>query len=95
MSSVSTIALFNGGTAGFIWVYLFSWIGFLAVNISMAEMGSMCVTGILKLLGTFLDLTSRPQGTYFRRAIPLGLRIRAKEAPEVFKLHHWYALSST
>ena len=43
----------------------------------MAEMGSMCVAGILQLLGTFLDLTIRPQGTYFRRAISLGLRIRA------------------
>jgi hypothetical protein len=45
MSSVSTIGLINGGTAGFIWVYLFSWLGFLAVNTSMAEMGSMCVLG--------------------------------------------------
>jgi hypothetical protein len=77
MSSVSTIGLVNGGTAGFIWVYLFSWLGFLAVNTSMAEMGSMCVLGIQRLLGLFLDLTIRAQGTYFGRPISLGFRIRA------------------
>ena len=39
--STSIIGLINGGTAGLIWMYLVAWIGFLAVNISMAEMGSM------------------------------------------------------
>jgi amino acid transporter len=33
--------LINGGTAGMIWLFLVAWIGFLAVNTSMAEMASM------------------------------------------------------
>jgi len=37
----SIIGLINGGTAGMIWMFLVAWIGFLAVNTSMAEMGSM------------------------------------------------------
>jgi choline transport protein len=39
----SIIALLNGGTAGFIWMYLIAWAGFMCVNTSMAEMGSMFV----------------------------------------------------
>ena len=39
--SVSTIGLINGGTAGVIWMYLVCWIGFMLVNVSMAEMASM------------------------------------------------------
>lgn len=39
----SIIALINGGTAGFIWLYLVAWAGFMCVNTSMAEMGSMFV----------------------------------------------------
>jgi choline transport protein len=39
----SIIALINGGTAGFIWMYLIAWAGFMCVNTSMAEMGSMFV----------------------------------------------------
>lgn len=42
MISVATVGLVNGGIAGLIWVFLFAWMGFLLVNISMAEMGSMC-----------------------------------------------------
>ncbi|KAI0018942.1 amino acid/polyamine transporter I [Xylariomycetidae sp. FL0641] len=42
--SVSTISLFNGGTAGFIWIFFICWVGFLLVNTSMAEMGSMAPT---------------------------------------------------
>lgn len=38
---MATIALANGGSAGLIWMFLICWIGFLLVNISMAEMGSM------------------------------------------------------
>ena len=40
----STISLFNGGTAGTVWMYIVCWIGFLAVYSSMAEMGSMAPT---------------------------------------------------
>jgi hypothetical protein len=40
-SSVSTIGLINGGTAGLIWIFFICWIGFLLINTSMAEMGSM------------------------------------------------------
>lgn len=40
----STISLFNGGTAGTIYMYIVCWIGFLAVYSSMAEMGSMAPT---------------------------------------------------
>lgn len=40
----STISLFNGGTAGTLYMYIVCWIGFLAVYSSMAEMGSMAPT---------------------------------------------------
>ncbi|OCT47673.1 putative amino-acid permease PB24D3.02c [Cladophialophora carrionii] len=40
----SIIGLINGGTAGMIWLFLVAWIGFLAVNTSMAEMASMAPT---------------------------------------------------
>jgi choline transport protein len=43
MLGTSIIGLLNGGTAGMIWMYLVAWIGFLAVNTSMAEMASMYV----------------------------------------------------
>merc|ERR1712000_457086 len=42
--SSTRIGLINGGTAGLIWMYLVAWIGFLAVNTSMAEMASMAPT---------------------------------------------------
>ena len=44
MNRTSIIGLINGGTAGMIWMYLVAWIGFLAVNTSMAEMASMYVS---------------------------------------------------
>lgn len=44
MLGTSIIGLINGGTAGLIWMYLVAWVGFLAVNISMAEMASMAPT---------------------------------------------------
>jgi len=40
----SFFALFNGGTAGFIYMHLVAWSGFLFINISMAEMASMAPT---------------------------------------------------
>lgn len=40
----SFFALFNGGTAGFIWMHLVAWSGFICINISMAEMASMAPT---------------------------------------------------
>lgn len=42
--SIATIGLINGGSAGLIWIYFVSWIGFMLVNTSMAEMGSMAPT---------------------------------------------------
>ncbi|KAH8646232.1 amino acid/polyamine transporter I [Xylariales sp. PMI_506] len=42
--SVSTIGLVNGGTAGLIWIFFICWMGFLLINTSMAEMGSMAPT---------------------------------------------------
>lgn len=46
LTSVSTasIGLIDGGTAGLIWMYFICWIGFICVNTSMAEMGSMAPT---------------------------------------------------
>ncbi|KAF2256486.1 amino acid transporter [Trematosphaeria pertusa] len=44
MLGTSTIGLIDGGTAGLIWMYLICWIGFICVNTSMAEMGSMAPT---------------------------------------------------
>lgn len=37
----SFFSLMNGGTAGMIWGYLLTWIGYLLVFASMAEMASM------------------------------------------------------
>lgn len=42
--STMGIALQNGGTAGLIWMWLLVWLGFTAVYMSMAEMGSMAPT---------------------------------------------------
>ncbi|KAF3768771.1 hypothetical protein M406DRAFT_44371 [Cryphonectria parasitica EP155] len=39
-----SMGLLNGGTAGLIWVFLCCWVGFMFINISMAEMGSMAPT---------------------------------------------------
>jgi choline transport protein len=44
MLGTSIIGLINGGTAGLIWLFLVAWVGFLAVNTSMAEMASMAPT---------------------------------------------------
>ncbi|KAK6819479.1 hypothetical protein PG987_015962 [Apiospora arundinis] len=41
---LSIIGLTNGGTAGYIWMYFVSWVGFTFVNLSMAEMASMAPT---------------------------------------------------
>jgi len=41
MPSVAGIDLTNGGSAGFIYMYIVVWISFLCIYISMAEMGSM------------------------------------------------------
>lgn len=49
-----SIALANGGTAGLIWTWFVVWIGFTAVYLSMAEMGSMAPT-----TGGMLDLKQR------------------------------------
>ncbi|EMF13409.1 amino acid transporter [Sphaerulina musiva SO2202] len=43
LSSLS-IVLTNGGTAGLIWTWAIVWLGFTAVYLSMAEMGSMAPT---------------------------------------------------
>ena len=40
----SFFALYNGGTAGFIWMHIVTWSGFLCINISLAEMASMAPT---------------------------------------------------
>ncbi|KAI0126747.1 amino acid/polyamine transporter I [Xylariales sp. AK1849] len=42
--SVAAIGLKDGGSAGLIWVYLVCWIGFIFVNLSMAEQASMAPT---------------------------------------------------
>lgn len=39
--AVSYMGLVDGGTAGLIWMFFICWIGFMLVNTSMAEMGSM------------------------------------------------------
>ncbi|RMD44987.1 hypothetical protein DV735_g109, partial [Chaetothyriales sp. CBS 134920] len=44
MLGTTIIGLINGGTAGLIWMFLVSWIGFICVNTSMAEMASMAPT---------------------------------------------------
>jgi choline transport protein len=42
--SFAYIALTNGGTAGYIYAFLVSWTGFMFINVSLAEMGSMAPT---------------------------------------------------
>ncbi|KAJ4986412.1 amino acid transporter [Stagonosporopsis vannaccii] len=44
MLGTASIGLIDGGTAGLIWMYLICWTGFVCVNTSMAEMGSMAPT---------------------------------------------------
>lgn len=41
---LASISLFNGGTAGYIWIFFICWMGFMLVNTSMAEMASMAPT---------------------------------------------------
>jgi hypothetical protein len=93
VDSVASYGLMNGGTAGLIWMYFISWIGFLCVNTSMAEMGSMWVprgytTNML------WETNSLLQGAHFRRPVPLGFRVRSKEISEIQQLHHWCACCS-
>lgn len=40
----SFFSLYNGGIAGFIWMHLVAWSGFMCINTSMAEMASMAPT---------------------------------------------------
>jgi choline transport protein len=42
--SFAYIALTNGGTAGYIYAFLTAWVGFMFINTSLAEMGSMAPT---------------------------------------------------
>ena len=42
--STATLGLQNGGSAGFLYTNLATWIGFLAVYASMGELGSMAPT---------------------------------------------------
>ncbi|RAR09895.1 zinc metalloproteinase [Stemphylium lycopersici] len=44
MLGTSSMALFDGGKAGMIWMNFIVWVGFLGVNVSLAEMGSMAPT---------------------------------------------------
>lgn len=46
--AASSFGLINGGLAGLIYMYLFTFAGFLAVIASMAEMASMQVVLILR-----------------------------------------------
>jgi hypothetical protein len=91
VSRTSIIALINGGTAGFIWMYLVAWAGFMCVNTSMAEMGSMSVLATLAL-GLSYMLILQPQGSDLRRSVPLGFRICTQEIPEIHQLHNRLAL---
>lgn len=42
--TASTFGLINGGLAGLVWMYLVTFVGFLCVIGSMAEMASMQVS---------------------------------------------------
>lgn len=41
---VAAVGLSTSGSAGLIWIYFISWMGFIFINISMAEMASMAPT---------------------------------------------------
>jgi hypothetical protein len=43
-----TQGLVNGGLAGLFWSYIWTFVGFTFVEMSLAEMASMCVADILK-----------------------------------------------
>ncbi|KAK5207732.1 hypothetical protein LTR99_010850 [Exophiala xenobiotica] len=83
MLGTSIIGLINGGTAGMIWMYLVAWIGFLAVNTSMAEMASISQDGCVCLAGKLVqpilvgkDLTCTPDGTDSDAAFLAGTQIQ-------------------
>lgn len=63
--STLSIALQNGGTAGLIWTWFITWIGFTAVYMSMAEMVRL-VFPLFDALLIFHVLAGQ-YGTYHRR----------------------------
>jgi hypothetical protein len=81
----NTQGLIDGGLAGLFWSYIWTFIGFGFVVLSLAEMASMFV--IHKELPLLNSLTFI-QGSHFWRTVPLGLRIRASQIPEVFELRY-------
>lgn len=63
-----TQGLVNGGIAGLFWSYMWTFVGFTFVEMSLAEMASMCVA---RDPGLGVSLTCT-QGTNVRRPISLG-----------------------
>lgn len=76
----SVISIFNGGTAGTIYVLIIAWIGFLAVYSSMAEMASMAPTsgGQYHWVRAIKFLRHR----YFSDKVISGIRIRTSQISE-------------
>jgi hypothetical protein len=67
-------------------MFLVTAVGMGFVIVSMAEMASMCVAA--RYLGPLHmgRLLTETQGSYIRRTVPLGLRVRAEETPEILEL---------
>ena len=82
----NTQGLIDGGLAGLFWTYIWTFVGFGFVVLSLAEMASMFV--IYKELLLHNPLTFI-QGPHLRRTVPLGLRIRPSKIPEVLELRYW------
>jgi hypothetical protein len=64
----NTQGLVDGGLAGLFWAYIWNFVGFSFVVLSLAEMASMLVA--LKIC--FLDIPNILQGAHFWRTISLG-----------------------
>ncbi len=80
--------MIDGGLAGLFWAYIWNFIGFSFVVLSLAEMASMYGSFSFNILPSLLTLSS--QGTNCWRSISLGLWICAPEVPEVFELYDRY-----
>lgn len=94
---VAYFGLVDGGPAGVIWMNLVCWMGFLLVNVSMAEMASMYVPQVLWMMMSLLipfgtDVFNVHKGSNVWRPVSLGLRTITAQMPEVSELPYGMAL---
>lgn len=71
----------NGGLAGMFWSYIWTFVGFTFVEMSLAEMASMSVYHWKQSAGSLSDVWL--QGSNFGRPVPLGLGICTTKVPAI------------